>query len=218
MGKTKSAVAAKAGKDAQVKSISSVKEGAVTKPSQTPKAKSKEMAKQVAVKSDNADKKSKKVKKEPTPISSSGSESEDEGESSASSASSDEEAAPVPTKAAKTNGVKANDHKTNGAAKVAAKADAESSESSESSDDEDEPTAPEAKAVAGAKHESDSDEGTSEGTSEGSSEEESDDDEAPKVPAPVDAKDLNGKLAKVTSNDVRITTVCPCSSLRRIMY
>ncbi|KAK0511130.1 hypothetical protein JMJ35_006682 [Cladonia borealis] len=193
MGKTKSAQpvkATKTSKDTQVKSISSVKEGAVTKPSQTPKAKSKEMAKQVAMK---ADKKSQKGKKEPTPVSSSGSESA----SSASSDDESEEEAPAPTQAAKTNGVKAN-----GVAKAAAKVDAESSDSSESSASDDE-AKPAAKAGAVAKDDSDSeDEGTSEGTSEGSSEEESDEeDEAPKVPSPVNAKALKGKLENVASKE-----------------
>ncbi len=199
----KNKTAQKSSKDVEVKSLSSVKKGAVTKPSQTPKSKSKEMAKQVAVKADKADKKSKKTKKEPTTISSSESESEsdDEEASNASSASSDEEA-PSP-KIAKTNGVKAN-----GVAKAAAKAE-ESSESSDSSEDqedeEDEPKpAPAAAAkatVAGAKEEPDS-EGTSEGTSEGSSEEDSD--EEVEAPVALDAKKLNGKLEKVAPKAVSI--------------
>ncbi len=197
----KNKTAQKSSKDVEVKSLSSVKKGAVTKPSQTPKSKSKEMAKQVAVKADKADKKSKKTKKEPTIISSS--ESDDEGASNASSASSDEEA-PSP-KTAKTNGVKAN-----GVAKAAAKAEesSESSDSSDSSEDEDEEDEPKpapaaaAKAtVAGAKEEPDS-EGTSEGTSEGSSEEDSD--EEVEAPVALDAKKLNGKLEKVAPKAVSI--------------
>ena len=135
MGKTKSVgkdavKAAKSSKPTEVKGISSVKSGAVTKPSQTHKSQSKEIAKQVAAK---ADKKSKKVKKEPTPVSSSdesesasGSRSESDSETDAASASGDDSEieAPVPVKA-EANG------KLNGASKPAKPVD-ERSESSES--------------------------------------------------------------------------------------
>lgn len=212
MAKTKSAQpdkAIKSSKDAQVKSISSVKKGAVTKPSQTSKSKSKDIAKQVAVKANKMgkeEKSSKKAKKEPTPEpSTSESEDEEEEESSASSASSDEsEAELTATKAAaKTNGVK-----TNGVAKAAPKAESEddesaSSESSASSDDELEDTtvaksAPAAvakDAVAGAKEDSESD--------EDSSEDDEESDEEMEKKGPVDAKALNGKLEVVASKEVR---------------
>ncbi|CAF9940377.1 MAG: hypothetical protein ALECFALPRED_008534 [Alectoria fallacina] len=203
MAKTKSAQpekAIKSSKDAQVKSLSSVKQGAVTKPSQTSKSKSKDIAKQVAVKADKVGKEgkiSKKAKKEPTPEPIS-SESEDEEESSASSASSDESEAevPAPKAAAETNGVK-----TNGVAKVAPKAESEdedsgSSESSASSDDDMEhSTAAKSAsaAAAGAKEESESE--------EESSEEDEESDEETENKGPVDAKALNGKLEVVASKE-----------------
>ena len=214
MAKTK---AVQPHKDAQVKSLSSVKKGAVTKPSQTSKSKSKDIAKEVAVKADKLgkeEKKSKKAKKEPSPepspSASDEDESEDDSDSSASSASSDESEAEVPlTKsAAKTNG-----SKTNGVAKVAPNVESgyEESDSSESSasssDDMDELSAPKSApaatanyTVAGAKEESESEEDSDEDSSE-------DDEESPNK-GPVDAKALNGKLEEVASKEVckRMTT------------
>ena len=211
MAKTKSV---QPHKDAQVKSLSSVKQGAVTKPSQTPKLKSKDIAKDVALKADKLgkeEKKSKKAKKEPSPEPSPSASDEevssDDSGSSASSASSDESEDEVPsTKAAtKTNGLKAN-----GAAEVALNdqsddEDSESSESSESSassdDDMEEPvpkSAPTTAAndtVAGAKDESEGEEDSDEDSSE-------DDEETPNK-GPVDAKALNGKLEEVASKEVR---------------
>ena len=195
MAKDKSAKpekAIKSSKDTEVKSLSPVKHGAVTKPSQTPKSKSKEMAKQVAVKADKADKKSKKAKKEPTPVSSDESDSEDVEEDSASSSGSEDEL-PVPKQGGKVNGN----------AKAAANDDSDSSESSASSDDE----APKSKsasaaATAGAKDDSDA---GSEETSEGTSEESSDDEDVEgesKANGAVDAKALNGKLAAVAPKEV----------------
>ncbi|KAL8820438.1 MAG: hypothetical protein Q9191_007516 [Dirinaria sp. TL-2023a] len=197
--------AAKASKDIQVKGISSVKEGAVTKISQTPKAKSKELAKEVATKADN---KSKKAKKEPTPDTSSGSSASSDEESSASSSSSDEEPKVKTAKPGNLNGLK-----TNGAAKASllskgessASSDSseasESSESSESSgsdassDEEDESrvllSAPAAKAAeAAAKEESSSEEYS-----------EQSDLDAETVPGAVDSKALQSELAKVASNE-----------------
>lgn len=212
MAKTKSAQpdkAIKSSKDAQVKPLSSVKQGAVTKPSQTSKSKSKDIAKQVAVKADRGgkeDKKSKKAKKEPTPEPSP-SESEDEEDSSASSASSDdsEVEVPAPKAAAKTNGVK-----TNGVAKAVLKVESDddesgSSDSSASSDDELEestaaksaPAAVAKDTAAGAKEESESD--------EDSSEDDEESDEETENKGPVDAKALNGKLEVVASKEVRTT-------------
>ncbi|KAL8687064.1 MAG: hypothetical protein Q9218_006661 [Villophora microphyllina] len=205
MGKSKAAKAAKsAAKETEVKALSSVKGAAVTKPSQTPKSQSKELAKQVAAKNDTLDKKSKKVKKEPTPIPSSGSESEsdsDEAMSSASSGSSDEEVAVATSKA--------NVVATNGLSKAA---DGDTSESSESSEDE-------LKASAFARapatdSEDDSDEGSDddseiegkkgdEAAIDADSEDDSseDDDEAIEAPGAVDAKALNGKLERVASKE-----------------
>ncbi|KAL9127385.1 MAG: hypothetical protein Q9175_007742 [Cornicularia normoerica] len=208
MAKTKSAQPdkdIKSGKDAQVKSLSSVKQGAVTKPSQTSKSKSKDIAKQVAVKADKVgkeEKKSKKAKKEPSPESSGG-ESEDEEESSASSASSDESEAevPAPKTAAKTNGVK-----TNGVAKAAPEAESEdddsgSSDSSASSDDEMEDAAVTKSAPAAVPK--DTVTGTNEGSEseEQGSEDEEESDEETENQGPVDATALNGKLEVVASKE-----------------
>lgn len=227
MAKTKSAQpdkAAKSSKDAQVKPLSSVKQGAVSKPSQTPKIKSKEMAKQVAVKADKAgkgEKKSKKPKREPTPVPSSESESDSEDEEEeeeveddgASSVSSDESEAevPAPTAATKTNGVK-----PNGVAKAAPQVEQESSDSSASSDEEDEeddededddetkPTAPKSAPAAAAKAAVASANAKEESESEGDSEEDSSDEESVEEESgTVDAKALNGKLEKVASKEVR---------------
>lgn len=203
MGKTKPTQPAKvikSKKDAEVKAISSVKEGAITKPSQTPKSKSKEIAKHVAVKAAKGDKKSKKAKKEPTPEPSSSEAESDEEMAGASSASSDESESEVevPKKV-----IQANGSKVNGKSKPSAKVEVESSESSASSDEEDEddsedeedeakPAAPKsasaapkstpaatkltpAAKVAQPKEESDSD--AESGSSEGESEEESEGDE-----------------------------------------
>lgn len=131
MGKTKSS-AVKATKETEVKPKISVKHGAITKSSQTPKSKSKEIAKQVASKVEKAakgDKKSKKSKKEPTPPPEpSSSESDEESASSASSDDDSEAEVEVPKAAAKSNGIKAN-----GFPPAGAKVEAESSDSSESS-------------------------------------------------------------------------------------
>lgn len=155
------------------------------------------------------DKKSKKAKKEPSPELVSESSSNDE-ESSASSASSDEQSEVENTKpATKTNGIRAN---SGSKAEVPAKEESsESSESSASSDEEEEVTAPSsepAKAVI-AKGES------SEGNEESGSEEDSDEsesDEEPAAPGAVDSKELQGKLNKVVSNQVRYSindrTIC----------
>lgn len=173
---------------------------------QTPKAKSKELAKEVATKADN---KSKKAKKEPTPDTSSESSASSDEESSASSSSSDEEPKVKTAKPGNLNGLKAN-----GAAKASllskgensASSDSseasESSESSESSgsdassDEEDESrvleSAPAAKAAeAAAKKE----ESSSEEYSEQS------DLDAETIPGAVDSKALQSELAKVASNE-----------------
>jgi nucleolin len=221
MAKTKSEKATKAAKPSkaeQVKAMNSVKGGAITKPSQTPKAKSqevaKQVAKQVAVKVEKASKKSKKVK-EPTPVPSSDEDDEDNEDMDSGSGSSDDsdsekEAKPV----SKTNGVVINgkaNGKANGNAINSTKADLDSSDSSESSDD-DEVAAPKAtkaapkatpKAIA-AKEDS-----GSESEDDGDDSDDSDDNAAsdsesePKVKGPVDAKALNGALKKVASEEVR---------------
>ncbi|KAJ9646575.1 nuclear localization sequence binding protein [Coniosporium apollinis] len=194
-GDAKKVVAEKA-----TKALTSVKEGRVTKPSQTPKAKSKEVAKQAVSKADTKDKKSKKAKKAPTPPPVSSSESESEAETSASSESSDSESeveAPEPVKA-------------NGAAKVSKKVDtSESSESEEddeaSSSDSDEEEAP-AK-VNGAVN-GDAKAGAEDTSSESESESESDEEDAESdeedAKAPVVAAKPNGSAKKAdedTSED-----------------
>ncbi|KAI4090916.1 MAG: hypothetical protein LQ348_003332 [Seirophora lacunosa] len=207
MGKSKSAQPAKvtkSAKDVEVKKLSSVKAGGVTKPSQTPKSKSKDLAKQVATKSAKGDKKSKKIVKEPTPELSSDSESDNGSDAAMSSASSpdsdevsDEE---MSTPAAKANGVA-----TNGVAKAAAAAEAETSESSDSSDSDSEaaPLAPAAvtqgKDVAIASGDSSDASEDSGAESDVESEADSSDDEAEVKPGAIDAEVLNGKLVKLAS-------------------
>lgn len=220
MGKPKVAQPTKAtklAKEAEVKTLSSVKGGAVTKPSQTPKSKSKELAKQVAAKSEKGEKKSKKPVKEPTPELSAESDSDDDSDevmTSASSESSDEESdEEVNTPAVKANGIS-----NNGTAKAA---DAETSESSESSDSEAEadaaPLAPTAAKVADTAVDSEGDSSDASGSSSGaesdveSEADSSEDDEADVKPGSVDAMALNGKLETVASEQV-----CPISWSRKV--
>ncbi|KAL8911530.1 MAG: hypothetical protein Q9172_007655 [Xanthocarpia lactea] len=195
MGKSKAAQAGKPAKHAEVKALSSVKGAAVTKPSQTPKSKSKELAKQVAVKSDEGHKKSKKAKKEPTPEPSSQSESDsDEAMSSASSADSDDESDEEIVPVAKTNGVA-----SNGIAKTAA---GETSDSSESSDEGADAGAP---AVAGAPKGA-NEVASSDDDSEDDSEDESDDESDDEIPKPAKngapkAEVLKGKPGEAISKE-----------------
>lgn len=199
MGKTKSAGkdAIKAAKPFEVKAISSVKAGAVTKPSQTSKSKSKEIAKQVAVK---ADKKSKKSKKEPTPVSDSEtSESEELGSaSSAGSEGSDDDSeaeSPILSK-------KVNRGTTNGSTEALAvvDSDSDSSDSSASSvdEDEDKSTADILSAAKGPEKDAIKKSTLTDESSEGSSAESDDEDEA--VPG---ATGSNAKLEKEASKVVR---------------
>ncbi|KAL8868903.1 MAG: hypothetical protein Q9174_004676 [Haloplaca sp. 1 TL-2023] len=186
--------ASKPGKATEVKNLSPVKGGAVTKPSQTPKSKSKDMAKQVASKSEKMDKKAKKVVKEPTPepVSDSDEDSDESMSGDASSGSSDDES---------NEELAVPGAKTNGTAKATAVDTSDSSDSSE--DDEDNlKSAAVVPGVAAAESDDDSDDGSeddSEDDSEGESSE--GDDETVKTPGPVDAKDLNGKLEKIASKD-----------------
>lgn len=181
MGRTKTA-AVKAAKDSQVKAISSVKEGAITKPSQTPKSKSKEIAKQVVVKvgkSAKGEKTTKKSKKEPTPEPSSPESESDATATSVSSASSEDESeSEVESKPA----VVSNGIKSNGAVKpvAAAKKNGTVTRSSES------------------ESEGDSDDGSDSEEESKGSEDESDEDLA--VPGAVDSKALNGALEKVAAS------------------
>lgn len=210
MGKSKLAQPAKAvksSKDAEVKALSSVKSGAVTKPSQTPKSKSKELAKQVATKSEKGQKKSKKAVKEPTPELSSASDSDDDSDAAMSSASSadsgDESDEEIAAPAVKTNGTA-----SNGVAKAA---DAETSDSSESSDSDADaaPLVPKA-AAKGTDVAADSDEDSSDSSVDSSGVESdveseadsSDDDDADVKPGAVEPKVLNGKLEKLAAKDV----------------
>ncbi|KAL8661067.1 MAG: hypothetical protein Q9202_005939 [Teloschistes flavicans] len=190
-------------KEVEIQALSSVKGGAVTKPSQTSKSQSKALAKQVAAKSEKLDKKSKKAKKEPTPVPSSDeSESDsDEGMSSASSGSSDEEATAT--------GAKANGMVTSSVSKAI---ENDTSDSSDSSEDD-------SKAVALARgaaidseddSEDDSDEDnevervkpTQAPVDADSGDDSSEDDDGPlEARGAVDAKTLNGKLEKVASKE-----------------
>ncbi|KAL3461248.1 hypothetical protein BJX64DRAFT_261140 [Aspergillus heterothallicus] len=114
MSKTKSVT--KKGSEKPVdKSLSKVKDAGVTKAAQSPKAKSKQIAREVAAKE-----KSKRKKKEPTPSSSSESESEADSDSDSSSSSESEDEKPAK------KDVK----------KASAKKEAESSSDSDSSDEE----------------------------------------------------------------------------------
>lgn len=109
--------------------LTKVKGASITKPSQSIKAKSKEVAKEVAAKSLKKDKKNKKVPvKEPTPEpeSESESESDEEDESEGSEGSSDEESdSEVEVKTSSSNGVK-----------VTAKDESEAESSDESDSEE----------------------------------------------------------------------------------
>ncbi|ERF73614.1 hypothetical protein EPUS_00867 [Endocarpon pusillum Z07020] len=110
--------------------LNKVKDAAVTKPAQTPKAKSKEIAKQVAAKEEKKSK-HKKVK-EPTPEPESDSEESASSASDVASESESESEAEAPAKKTTTNG------DASARAKVAQKDEASDadSDSSESSDDE----------------------------------------------------------------------------------
>lgn len=191
---------------AKTKSAQPDKATKSSKDAQTIKSKSKDIAKQAAVKADTLgkdEKKSKKAKKEPSPEPST-SESDDEDEDEESSDESEAEV-PPPKAIAKTNGVE-----TNGVAKIAAKAESEeddsasdSSESSASSGDEDEdatvaksaPVAVSKDTIAGAKESEDEDD-SSEGDEDS---DESDKDTENK--GPIDTKELNDKLEVVASKE-----------------
>lgn len=218
MGKSKSS-AVKATKDTEVKPKSSVKHGAITKSSQTPKSKSKQIAKQVALKVEKTtkgDKKSKKSKKEPTPPPEpSSSESDEESASSVSSDDESEAEVEAPKAAAKSNGVKAN-----GGLKATAKVEAESlessdssasSESSDSDDDEvdvktvQKPAPADGNTNGAAKASSDSEEDSED--TDGSEDSEDEVEAVPKVEA---KKVLNGTPEKA---DAKV-----CNSYRRLVY
>ncbi|KAL6243927.1 nuclear localization sequence binding protein [Rhinocladiella similis] len=221
--KSKSAPAAKASKSDV---LSKVKGAAVTKPAQSDKSKSKDIAKKVAAKEE---KRSKKVPvKEPTPESSSDEEEEDsESEESASESESESEVDTKKTK--KTNGVKvapkdassdeesseesdseesASDEsdaeeavpKANGAAKAAVKATEDSDDSDESSEeesDEEEEAAPKTNGTKPAEAESeDSDEEDS--ASEEDSDESSEEEKVEKKSSKRKAEDTDSPAAKKT--------------------
>jgi len=176
MGKTK--VADKSSKKEKKSELASVKAGRVTKPAQTPKAKSKDIAKSTA--SSVKEKKKSKKAKTPTPEP----ESESESESSASeddeedSSSSEEEVVEKKaTKAAVKDDSDSSDSsdesdsdeeegdvKLNGAAKAKASSDSDSDSSSDDSESEAEKSA--AKAEAGSSDDSASDSDSSDDSSE----------------------------------------------------
>lgn len=186
-------------KDSKRSELSAVKDGRVKKPAQTPKAKSKEIAKSAVASHSVKEKLSKKAKKVPTPepesSSSDASDSEDD-ETSSSSASSDEE---VETKTPA---------KTNGAAKAVSKADSDESSDADSDSSEDDsesevkvtPAKANGVSKTAAKDESESEDGSSD-ESESSEDESEDEKPAVKAKGPVDATKLNGTLKKVEGND-----------------
>ncbi|KIW20857.1 hypothetical protein PV08_01435 [Exophiala spinifera] len=222
MSKSTKSKSAPAAKESKSDVLSKVKGAAVTKPAQTGKSKSKEIAKKVAAKEE---KRSKKVPvKEPTPESSSEEEEEDSSESEESdSEESESEVETKPTK--KANGVKvapkdassdeesseesdseesASDEseseaeapKTNGAAKAAVKAAESSDDSDESSEEE---AAPKTNGTKPAEAESeDSDEDSEEDSDESSEDESDEEEEVEKKPAKRKAEDTDSPVAKKT--------------------
>ncbi|KAI9798841.1 MAG: hypothetical protein M1825_004964 [Sarcosagium campestre] len=183
------------------KSSSPVKTGAVVKPSQTPKSKSKELVKKVAAMAEKVTSKSKKAKKEPTPVSESSEDSDsdesmaspdEESESESENESSSEVEVKKPVAAA-----------TNGASK-SKKADpetsdsSESSESSASSESESEFEAEVAKPVANGKAKSAAAK-PADDDSESSEDSESDEEEVPvKAKAAAKPAAVNGAAKKPT--------------------
>lgn len=135
MAKTKESKTSKV--KSEVKPLSTVKNASVTKPSQTPNAKSKQIAKETATKI-NGKKVPKPVVKEATPSSDSDSESEANSESGSGSDDSESESdSEVEVKkTAATNG-KVNG-KVNGKTNGGAKKEVDTSDSSDSSDDDSE--------------------------------------------------------------------------------
>ncbi|KAK8175520.1 hypothetical protein IWX90DRAFT_373891, partial [Phyllosticta citrichinensis] len=134
------------------KALSAVKDGRVTKKSQTPKSKSKETAKDVASKA-SKDKKSKKSKKEPTPEPESDSDEEMDSDSSASESESDSESSAGASESSDESDSDSESEDEKPAAKKAkatpaakAKSDSESDSDDESSDEEAKPAAKKAKA------------------------------------------------------------------------
>jgi len=190
MGKTKAAAPKKESK----KSAPAVKEGRVTKVTDTPKSKSKAIAKAAATKVDEK-KKSKKAKKEPTPESESeeSSSSEAESESESESESSSEEEKPVAKKAAaKAESSDSSDSESDSesesedekpAAKAAAKK-AESSSDSESDSSESESEEEKKPAAKKAEASSDSSDSESGSDSDDSSDSEESSEEASSEEAP----------------------------------
>lgn len=154
--------------------LSKAKNAGVTKPAQTVKSKSKDLAKAVATKKE--DKKSKKKAKEPTPEpESDSSESEEESEDSESSESESEseaEAKPKTNGSAKINGTVPKPADSESESDSDSEEEDSESESDESEDEKPAPKAAVAKKVAKAESESDSD-----------SEEESDESEEETAPA-----------------------------------
>lgn len=185
------------------KSLSAVKDGRVGKSSQTPKAKSKDLAKQVAAKREEQEKKTKKVIKQPTPEPESDSEDDEndesgsdisdseESNSDASVSESDDES--VDEEAA----VRADAPKINGAAKadVAMNGDSES-DASEDDEEEEKEAVP---AIAGAERGAADDESATDESSE-DDEEDSDEDAEIEV-AKVDVPKTSGATKAQADDD-----------------
>lgn len=212
MGKTKDA-GTKSQSSRDPKSMTSVKDGGITKPSKAPKAKAQEVAKKVAEKASKAGEKIKEIVKEPD-SSEDDEELEEQGrevETSESSKSSDSEAEQKP--AVKANGAaKAG---VNGSAKrddSGAESDEESEgDSEDESEDEAVPTAkaPAAEKSAPKEAEDDKAAASSEEDDEDDNdddEEDSDSDEEESKPkkGPIDPKALQGRLSKISSKEVGV--------------
>jgi hypothetical protein len=185
MGKTKEPKTGSKSKS-EVKPLKAVKNSAVTKPSQTPIAKSKQIAQATAAKING---KPKPTKKAATP---SDSDSSEDSSAESESGSESEVETTKPTVNGKING------KTNGVAKPEVDSSDSSSESSDSSESEDESDSDEEMNDADSKKpaaESESDSEASE--SEEESDEESDEEAAPVAAAKDVKKAVNGTAKAV---------------------
>lgn len=158
MSKTKSATKGSKADKATDKVLSKVKDAGVTKASQSPKAKSKEIARKLKAKEEKASRK----KKEPTPSSESESESDEEMKEASSSESESESEEEKVTKKPAAKAAKP-------AAKKEESSESESESESESDSEEefeDEKPAAKAKKVAAKEESSDSESSESESESE----------------------------------------------------
>lgn len=173
MGKGK--VAAPSREEKSKKVLSSVKSGSVVKASQTPKSKSKEMAKKAAAVMEHESKKSKKSNKakakEPSPSSSSSSESDDESMSDDSPPKKSKPVEKTPTKVVNGRGKASNKKYDTSSSSPSSESEPEPESESESESDS-EVEKPKATATREAKDSSDDD-------SDSDSDSDSDEDDVP---------------------------------------